>query len=117
MTVWLPVVAWAALIFVLSDQPDLTTGTGTWDTILRKGAHVAEYAVLGGLLWRALGSTTPALAAGIAYAVTDEIHQSFVPGRYASALDVAIDAVGVVAGVLVASRVWPGFVAQSHKQR
>ena len=52
-TVWLPVIAWAAVIFTLSSIPSLSTGLGTWDTILRKGAHLTEYAVLGGLLYRA----------------------------------------------------------------
>ena len=101
LTVWLPVLVWAAVIFAFSSIPSLSTGLGTWDTILRKGAHVIEYAVLGGLLYRALGRETLALAAGIAYAATDELHQHFVRGRHASPVDVAIDAVGVAVGMLV----------------
>jgi VanZ family protein len=101
LTVWLPVLVWAAVIFAFSSIPSLSTGLGTWDTILRKGAHVTEYAVLGGLLYRALGRETLALAAGIAYAATDELHQHFVRGRHASPVDVAIDAVGVAVGMLV----------------
>jgi len=101
LTVWLPVVAWAAVIFTLSSIPSLSTGLGTWDTILRKGAHLTEYAVLGGLLYRALGREPLALAVGIAYAATDELHQYFVRGRHASPVDVAIDAVGVAAGMLI----------------
>jgi VanZ family protein len=104
VTVWLPVVAWATLIFVLSAQPDLTTGLGTWDTILRKGAHAFEYAILGILLLRALAAPVPAIAAAIAYAISDEIHQAFVPGRHASALDVVIDSAGVVVGVVLYER-------------
>ena len=101
LTVWLPVLIWAAVIFTLSSIPSLSTGLGTWDTILRKGAHLTEYAVLGGLLYRALGREPLALAAGIAYAATDELHQSFVRGRHASPVDVAIDAVGVAVGMLI----------------
>jgi hypothetical protein len=101
---WLPVVAWAALIFGLSSVPDLGTGLGGWDLLLRKIAHVAEYAILGALLARAVGRPWPALALGVAYAVSDEIHQTFVPGRQGSPLDVAIDSLGVAAGVLVRSR-------------
>ena len=101
LTVWLPVVAWAAVIFTLSSIPSLSTGLGTWDTILRKGAHLTEYAVLGALLFRALGREPLALAVGLAYAASDELHQHFVHGRHASPLDVAIDAVGVAAGMLV----------------
>ena len=100
-TVWLPVLVWAAVIFTFSSIPSLSTGLGTWDTILRKGAHLTEYAVLGALLYRALGREPLALAVGIAYAATDELHQYFVPGRHASPVDVAIDAVGVAAGMLL----------------
>ena len=99
LRLWLPVVAWAALIFALSSVPDLGTGLGGWDLVLRKLAHAAEYAVLGALLVRALGGPWVAVALGVAYAISDEIHQSFVPGRAGSPLDVALDAVGVAAGV------------------
>ena len=47
---WLPVVAWAAVIFAFSSVPDLGTGLGGWDLVLRKIAHAAEYAVLGALV-------------------------------------------------------------------
>lgn len=104
-SVWLPVLVWAAVIFTFSSIPSLSTGLGTWDTILRKGAHLTEYAVLGALLYRALGREPLALAVGIAYAATDELHQYFVRGRHASPVDVAIDAVGVAAGMLVWLRV------------
>jgi VanZ family protein len=102
---WLPVVAWAALIFALSSIPSLSTGLGTWDTVLRKGAHVTEYAVLGALLLRALGRDAPAFLAGVAYAATDELHQHFVAGRHASPIDIGIDAIGVALGLLAWRRV------------
>jgi len=101
LTVWVPVLVWAGVIFAFSSIPHLSTGLGTWDTILRKGAHITEYAVLGGLLYRALNREALALAAGIAYAATDELHQHFIRGRHASPVDVAIDAVGVGVGMLV----------------
>jgi VanZ family protein len=101
VTVWLPVVLWAAVIFAFSSIPSLSTGLGGWDTILRKGAHLTEYAVLGGLLYRALGREPLALAVGLAYAATDELHQHFVAGRHASPVDVSIDAVGIAFGMLV----------------
>jgi len=87
------------LIFFLSAQPDLSSGLGTWDLILRKLAHMAEYGLLW-LLWlRALGGggRHPLAAAAItlAYAATDELHQSFVEGRNGTPLDVLVDAVGV----------------------
>jgi hypothetical protein len=101
MRLWAPVVLWAALIFAFSSVPDLGTGLGTWDLVLRKLAHAAEFAVLGGLLLRALRDERAALAAGIAYAILDELHQHFVPGRVGSPLDVLIDSVGVAVGVLL----------------
>jgi VanZ family protein len=104
LSAWLPVAAWAALIFALSSIPDLGTGLGGWDLALRKVAHAAEYAVLGALLLRAIGRELPAAAIGIAYAVTDEIHQAFVPGRQGAVADVLIDAAGVLIGVYVLGR-------------
>jgi VanZ family protein len=98
---WLPVVAWAALIFGLSSIPDLGTGLGGWDLVLRKIAHAAEYAVLGALVVRATGRSGLAFALGVLYAVSDEIHQSLVPGRLGSPLDVAIDAAGVAVGIVL----------------
>jgi VanZ family protein len=100
LRLWLPVVAWAGLIFALSSVPDLGTGLGGWDLVLRKLAHAAEYAVLGALLLRALRAEAPAFAAGVAYAISDELHQHFVPGRRGAPLDVLIDAVGVGVGIL-----------------
>ena len=104
LTAWLPVAVWAALIFTFSSIPSLDSGFGTWDAVIRKLAHVAEYAVLGALLYRALRREPAAIALGSLYAVTDEIHQTFVSGRHGSALDWLIDTVGVVAGVLLLSR-------------
>jgi VanZ family protein len=94
-------VLWAGLIFGFSSLPDLGTGLGTWDLVLRKIAHFCEYAILGALLFRALGRELFVVAAGAAYAATDELHQHFVPGRHAAFRDVAIDVAGVLAGVLL----------------
>jgi VanZ family protein len=104
ISAWAPVVLWAALIFTLSSIPDLGTGLGTWDLVLRKLAHVGEFAVLGALLMRAVRREPAAIVLGSVYAATDEIHQSFVAGRQGSALDWTIDTVGVVLGVLLVAR-------------
>ena len=101
LSTWAPVVLWAGLIFGLSSVPSLGTDLGTWDLVLRKVAHFAEYAVLGLLLVRALGRDALAAAAGVAYAASDELHQHFVSGRHASPLDVAIDAAGVLVGIAI----------------
>ena len=99
---WAPPVALMALIFFLSHQPELTSGLGVWDTVGRKIVHAAEYALLCVLWWRALRTTgrperaiTIAAAISLVYAVTDEVHQTFIDGRHGSPLDVAIDGVGI----------------------
>ena len=52
------------------------------------------------LLARALEREAPALALGVLYAASDELHQAFVRGRHASPVDVAIDTVGLLIGLL-----------------
>jgi VanZ family protein len=104
LNTWLPVVVWAAIIFTISSVPSLDSGLGGWDTVLRKIAHVGEYAVLGALLYRAVRREPAAIVLGSLYAVTDEVHQSFITGRHGSPLDWLIDTAGVVAGVLLLSR-------------
>ena len=99
LTAWLPVVLWAAVIFAFSAVPSLGTGLGTWDYVLRKCAHMLEYAVLAVLLYRALGRELPALALASAYAVTDELHQTFVAGRHGTPVDWAIDTAGALLGI------------------
>lgn len=85
--------------------------------IVRKCAHFTEYLVLGGCLlffadgfslpagikWPAiiLRVALPVWGGGILYAVTDEIHQAFVPGRSCEIRDICIDAAGVLAGILI----------------
>ena len=97
---------------------------------VRKLAHFTEYAVLGGLMVfhvaavRRLSEpdisdfseTSPfaairqkpflaGLGAGVLYAVSDEIHQLFVPGRACRAADVCIDSAGLFAGMLLCTGV------------
>lgn len=101
---WVPVVLWAGLIFGLSSIPSLTSGFGTWDLVLRKLGHAAEFAVLGAFLHRATASVPVAVLLGSAYAATDEVHQRFVEGRVGSPVDWAIDTAGVAVGVLALLR-------------
>ena len=101
---WLAVVAWAAVIFAVSSIPSLSTHLGTWDFLLRKCAHMSEYAVLAVLFARATGTRAAAFALTVAYAGTDEWHQTFVRGRHGSPIDVGIDAIGALIGLWVLSR-------------
>jgi VanZ family protein len=107
---WLPPLALMALIYFFSAQPDLSSGLGTLDLVLRKVAHFAEYALLCFLLWRPFRTvTTPgravllALLVASAYAATDEWHQTFVEGRHGTPVDWLIDSAGAA---LVAARLW-----------
>jgi VanZ family protein len=94
----------AAIIFAFSSVPSLGTGLGTWDLVLRKLAHLSEYAVLGALLQRALARPGLAILIGSLYAVSDEIHQHFVRGRHAAWYDVVIDTIGITVGVVLWTR-------------
>ncbi len=130
---WLPVIVWMGFIFAMSTSLGSSEHTSRiiepllrWlnpqirpetvdlvHTVVRKGGHLTEYAVLALLLLRALKKSQPARghlkAAGIAllvaaaYAATDEYHQTFVPGRTPSPYDVMIDATGAFAALTVAS--------------
>ncbi len=104
---WSLVIVWAAVIWILSSIPDLNSGLKQ-DFLLRKIAHMLEFALLVVLLYRALPKPKHqnwqrfALASLLAlgYAAIDEIHQGYVPGRQPSVRDVAIDAIGIIFGVL-----------------
>ena len=112
-SLWLPVAAWCGLIFFLSGIPNLKTELGLWDFILRKCAHMTEYAILYFLLHRSLRGSFPgvsvqltsvcSLLLTIAYAASDEYHQSFVPTRGPSVIDVGIDSVGALCALSVQS--------------
>ncbi|HEX8066230.1 MAG TPA: VanZ family protein [Thermoleophilaceae bacterium] len=108
---WAPPLALMAVIFALSAQPDLSTGLGTWDLIGRKLVHAAEYGLLWLLLWRALrdgmtrrGAVAVAFLGSLAYAASDEYHQTFVDGRHGTPVDVAIDAAGMAIAALLVTR-------------
>lgn len=106
---WLPVVAWAGLIFAFSAQTNLRfVPDEGLDFVIRKLGHMAVFGILALLLWRAFARTTTlrrpwawALASTVLYAMSDEFHQSFVAGRNASMRDVAIDAAGALIAVAI----------------
>ncbi len=131
---WLPVVLWMILIFGGSTNlgapkntsriigpflhwlvPDISDqAIDRVQFAVRKSGHMAEYAILSLLLWRARRNISNIPAKGwrwsdarfaillsATYAVTDEFHQSFVSTRQASVLDVLIDTSGAAVGVIV----------------
>ncbi|MFN2115666.1 MAG: VanZ family protein [Anaerolineae bacterium] len=108
---WLPLAAWMVLIYVLSDRSDIPgVQNGILDLVFKKAMHATGYAVLAWLWWRALtaagvGRAAPwAFVLTIAYAVTDEWHQTWVVGRTGRATDVLIDAVGAAVALRLATR-------------
>ena len=99
---WLPLLAWMALIFYFSHQPKGSLPSyGVWDLLVKKGAHVAAYAVLALLARRAGLGLGRAAALAALYAVSDEFHQTFIPGRNGAVVDVLIDLLGVGLGLLL----------------
>ncbi len=97
---WLALLIWAVVIFAFSSIPSLSTHLGTWDLLLRKAAHLTEYAILAVLARRATGSSPWAFSLAVAYAASDEFHQTFVRGRHGTPIDVGIDAVGAALGLM-----------------
>ena len=79
-----------------------------YNRLIRKCAHYSIYTLLGFILsrlWKFYKSQDRAfwkvLLIGALYAVTDEIHQLFVPGRSGSIIDVLIDTAGVLTGIIL----------------
>jgi VanZ family protein len=105
---WLPVIAWAGLIFAFSAQPNLRFAADPGlDFLVRKAGHMAVFGILALLLWRALAGTTAwrrpwawALVFAVLYAISDEFHRGFVVGRHPSAVDVGIDAAGALIAIV-----------------
>lgn len=106
---WLPVVLWMLVIFTFSSLPTTPSTQIFWqDFIIKKSAHIIEYFALTLLLYRAIrfeGLTVPRIllvtfAISVVYAISDEFHQSFTPGRQATLRDVVIDTVGVSIALL-----------------
>lgn len=99
-------VGWAGLIFILSHTPNLHISDGPSDYWLRKTAHLVVYAILFLLFYRALlkqsftnwhmQKAMLAILLTVLYGMSDEFHQSLVPTRHGSWVDVGIDGVGAL---------------------
>jgi VanZ family protein len=126
---WLPVLAWMIFIFVGSTDllsaehtsrfigpflrwfaPDVSSATvASVQLVVRKCAHLTEYAILAAILFRAFRQQQPRLGRVLVlsffitalYAALDEFHQSFVASRTGSPWDVGIDCFGTLAGLLL----------------
>jgi VanZ family protein len=107
---WLPALLMMLIIFIFSARPSSELPSFEWaDRIVKKGGHMIGYAVLTVSYWRALSFQRErwwlAWSMAVLYAMTDEFHQSFVPGRSMSVWDVLIfDNVGALIGIVFLSR-------------
>ncbi len=104
---WGPALLMMVLIFIASgtegsDMPKF----GIWDLVFKKGGHLIGYGLLGvaylhglarGIFANRRALLFAILLAGL-YAITDEFHQSFIPGRTPSPVDVGIDTLGASLG-------------------
>jgi VanZ family protein len=135
---WGPPLALMLLIFVFSAQskPAPPAGAGRvyfsgvmpifteygWEALVKKGAHVAGYGLLAALIMRGLlaqgqaprEAATFAILLTASYALTDELHQAFVPGRHASVLDIGFDYVGAASVCLLARHLVTRWDGDSH---
>jgi VanZ family protein len=129
LAIWIPPVAWMAVVLAMSSAQMSAENTGSilgpllaWlglqpaqvgliHGLIRKAAHLTEYGILGALWRRALVRSEVvrpavgawlALAVSVACAVVDETHQSVLPSRTGAAGDVVLDSLGAVAGIVLA---------------
>lgn len=143
---WMPAILWMALIFIGSTDilsaehtsrflvpflrwldPHISwAALNTIQIAIRKLGHLTEYAILAGLLWRALRNGTGAtmkmsilfgivLVACGGFAASDEFHQSFVPSRTSSAHDVMIDLCGALIGLTICVALGSGKVLKEKR--
>lgn len=135
LSIWLPPIAWMAVILWLSTGDFSAENTGSvlrpllqwllpWASasqlsaaheLIRKTAHVTVYAVLVGLWfvtftrerrWSSRTAAWAAVAIAVAWACVDELHQATDPSRTASLGDVAFDSAGALAAAVVARLGW-----------
>jgi VanZ family protein len=102
---YLPVIAWASLIFKLSSGTVPSASAVYWqDFVVKKLAHVTFFGFLSFLIYRALVASgvdkkkavITAIVLTILYGATDEFHQSFTQGRESRLRDIGFDTLGSV---------------------
>lgn len=118
LRLWLPVVLWSAIILAAADSSFSSTSTSGWfertfgfelgiwpHAIVRKSAHLFEYAVLALLAWRASRRLGIAVLVAFVVAVLDETRQSLSPSRTGSLWDVILDTSGAFLAVVAWERI------------
>jgi len=106
---WAFAVVMMAVIFGFSSIPSAEMPRFDWaDALFKKAGHVVVYSLLALAFWHGLGYDRNKLwlawVMAFGYAILDEFHQSFVPGRHAWWVDVAIDSIAAALALWVASR-------------
>jgi len=113
---WGPVFIWAAVIFLFSALPAKPVSKIYWrEFAVKKTAHMVEYAIFATLLYRGFRnsgvsvkkSAFTAFAIAFFYGITDEIHQSFVPGREPRVRDTIFDTIGSLLAIYLLLKVLP----------
>lgn len=109
---WGPAILMMVLIFAASSIPagSLPSWDGPADLAIKKGGHMIGYGLLALAILRGVGGQKQAVyrlawVLAVLYAMSDEFHQRFVPGRGASILDILIDGLGA-AGILLVQKAW-----------
>lgn len=100
-----PLILWMGVIYYFSSRPVIQASSfDLVDFIVKKTAHLVEYAILYFLAFRAFSKKNAyqkAFLLGIIYAFSDEIHQLFTPGRTAKVRDILVfDLSGLIIGYL-----------------
>lgn len=95
---WALAAAWALALFLQSGSPTAGGFLANFPEGADKVAHAAAYGLLGAFLTLATGRVWLATLIALAFGVTDEIHQYFVPERFAEVLDVVADGSGALLG-------------------
>jgi VanZ family protein len=109
---WLPAFFFMVVIFTFSSQPsDELPSFADWDYVIKKMGHAVGYGLLSLSYLHFLKYDKKriwlAWLMAVAYSVTDEFHQSFVPGRHASFADILVfDNLGVVFALLLYCSPW-----------
>lgn len=120
----LATLAWMGVIFALSSRGTIPVPFGLNVILISIAGHFVTYAVLAALLWWAIEPLELsarrrfglALAGAVTYGLTDEWHQSFVPGRDASVLDIVVDGIGACCGLGAVQRVTRSLTARDDRR-
>jgi len=106
LKLWLPVIAWCGIIFSFSAMEiNKTQEFYWWDFVVKKTIHVIEYAVLYWLFYQAISKQQNnkkgilaiiSFIFSLTYALSDEWHQTFIPGRHGTLRDIGFDWLGML---------------------